>query len=238
MDPGIQQAPEKERSAGSSLLDVVRVLYEPGAVFERVREGPSFLLPFVAICVVQVAIYFANLPFLKAGMAAQMASRPAGGPDPSKFLFIGAFFIPVGIGIALLIGGGLLWVLVSLFGGEAKFSKLISVATYSAIPSVILLGIVGAIVLQMKGVGDIASPQDLQPALGLDLLAPGATGFMGAALKAVNPFSIWGLVLTAIGVSTTHRLSKGTGYMIATVSFLIGVCIAGAFAGMFGGRAG
>jgi hypothetical protein len=238
MDPGIQQAPEEERSAGSSLLDVVRVLYEPGAVFARIREEPSFLLPFVAICVVQIALYFANLPFLKAGMAAQLASRPAGGPDPSKFLVIGAFFIPIGIGIALLIGGGLLWVLVSLFGGEAKFSKLMSVAAYSAIPSVILLGIVGAIVLQVKGVGDIASPQDLQPALGLDLLVPGATGFMGAALKAVNPFGIWGLVLTAIGVSTTHRLSKGTGYMIATVAFLIGVCIAGAFAGMFGGRTG
>jgi len=238
MGQGIQQPPAEQGGASSSLLDVVKVLYEPTAVFERVRDRPSFLLPFVAICVVQIAIYFLNLPFLKAGMAAQMATRPAGGPDPTKFLFIGALFIPIGIGIALLIGGGLLWVLVSLFGGEAKFSKLISVATYSAVPSVILLAVVGAIVLQMKGVGQITSPQDLQPALGLDLLVPGATGFMGAALKAVNPFSIWGLVLTAIGVSTTHRLSKGTGYAIATISFLIGVLIAGAFAGMFGGRAG
>jgi len=237
MGPGVQQPPV-EQGGGSSLLDVFKVLYEPGAVFERVRDRPSFLMPFLAICVVQIAIYFVNLPFLKAGLAAQMATRPAGGPDPSKFLFIGAFFIPVGIGIALLIGGGLLWVLVSLFGGEAKFSKLISVATYSSVPSVILLALVGAIVLQMKGVAQIASPQDLQPALGLDLLVPGATGFMGAALKAVNPFSIWGLVLTAIGVSTTHRLSKGTGYVIATISFLIGVCIAGVFAGMFGGRTG
>jgi len=238
MDPGIQQAPVEEGGGSSSLLDVVRVLYDPGAVFARVREGPSFLMPFLAICVVQIAIYFVNLPFLKAGMAAQLASRPAGGPDPSKFLLIGAFFIPVGIGLALVIGGGLLWVLVSLFGGEARFGPLISVATYSAIPSIILLAVVGAIVLQLKGVGQITSPQDLQPALGLDLLAPGATGFMGAALKAVNPFSIWGLVLTAIGVSTTHRLSKGTGYVIASVSFLIGVCIAGAFAGLFGGRTG
>jgi hypothetical protein len=49
----------------------------------------------------------------------------------------------------------------------------------------------------------------------------------------VNPFSIWGLVITAIGVSTTHRLSKGTGYLVATISFLIGVCIAGAAAAIF-----
>ncbi|HEV8510673.1 MAG TPA: YIP1 family protein [Gemmatimonadales bacterium] len=225
-------------SSGSAVLDVLRVLFEPSAVFERVREKPSFLLPFLAICAVQVVLYFVNLPFLKAGMAAQMASRPAGGPDPSSFLWIGALFIPVGIAIALVLGGFILWVLVSLFGGEAKFGTLLSVATFAAVPSVILLSIVGTVVLHMQGVGQIASPQDMQPALGLDLLAPGAKGFVGAALKAVNPFGIWGLVLMAIGVSTTHRLAKGTGYAIGTIAFLIGVAIAGMFAGLFGGRAG
>ena len=235
MGAGMQQPTIEQGGEGSSLADVFKVLYEPGAAFERVRARPSFLMPYVVICVVQLVIFFFNMPFMKAGMAAQMATRPAGGPDPSKFIWIGAIFIPVGIGIALVIGGGLLWVLVSLFGGEAKFSTLISVATFAAVPSVILLAIVGAIVLQIKGAGQITSMQDLQPSLGLDLLVPGATGFVGAALKAVNPFGIWGLVLTAIGVSTTHRLSKGTGYAVATIVFLIGVCIAGAFAG-FGQR--
>ena len=231
---GIQQPPVQE-SEGNSLFDVVKVLYEPGAVFERVRERPSFLVPYLAICIVQIAIYFLNMPFMKAGLAAQMASRPAGGPDPSKFLIFGVIFIPLGIGLALLIGGGLLWVLVSLFGGEAKFSRLLSVAAYASVPSIILLAVVGAIVLQMKGPGQMTSMQDLQPSLGLDLLVPGAKGFAEAALKAINPFGIWGVVITAIGISTTHRLSKGTGYIIATITFLIGVCIAGAFAG-FGQR--
>src|SRR5262249_1699366 len=111
MGQGIQQPPVEQRG-GSSLLDVFKVLYEPGAVFERVRERPAFLLPFLAICVIQIVIYFVNMPFMKAGMAAQLATRPAGGPDPSKFLVFGVIFIPIGIGIALVIGGGLLWVLV------------------------------------------------------------------------------------------------------------------------------
>ena len=238
MGQGIQQPPVEQGGGGSSLLDVFKVLFEPAAVFERVRQRPRFLLPFLVICAFQIVIYFVNLPFLKAGMAAQMASRPAGGPDPSQFLFIGAFFIPVGIGIALLLGGLILWVLVSVFGGEGKFGTLLSVSTYASVPSVVLLAVVGTIVLNLKGVGQMTSPQDMQPALGLDLLAPGAKGFMGAALKAVNPFGIWGLVLTAIGVSTTHRLPKNTGYMIATITFLIGVLIAGAFGAMFGGRGG
>jgi hypothetical protein len=61
---------------------------------------------------------------------------------------------------------------------------------------------------------------------------------MGAVLKGINPFSIWGLVLTAIGVSTTHRLSAGSGYVVATLSFVIGLLIAGAFGALFGGMGG
>ena len=237
MGQGIQQAPVQQSGGGSALLDVVRVLYEPTQVFERVRERPNFLAPYLAMSVVQVVLFFVNMPFLRAAMAAQFAARPAGGPDPSKFLWIGGVFIPVGIAIALLIGGFLLWVLVSLMGSEAKFGRLLSVAAYSAVPSVILLVLIGTIVLHVQGIGQITSPQDMQPALGLDLLAPGTRGFMGAALKAINPFSIWGLVLSAIGVSTTHRLSKGTGYAVATIAFFVGVLIAGVF-GLFGPRAG
>ena len=238
MGQGIQQPSVEQGGAGSALADVFKVLLEPTAVFERVRARPRFLMPFLVICVIQIVLFFVNLPYITVAVQAQAATRPAGGPDPTKFIWIGAVFIPIGIGLALVIGALLLWVLVSLFGGEGKFATLLSVSTYASVPSVILLAIVGAIVLRMRGIGGITSQQDLQPALGVDLLAPGTAGFMGAALKAINPFSIWGLVLTAIGVSTTHRLSKGTGYAIATIVFVIGVLIAAAFAGMFAGRAG
>ena len=46
------------------------------------------------------------------------------------------------------------------------------------------------------------------------------------------------LVLTAIGITTTHKLSKGTGYTVATIAFLISLLLGAAIAGMFGGRAG
>ncbi len=221
-----------------AILDLVKVLYDPGAVFQRVTEKPTFLMPFIGIAVVQILVSALNLPFLKVAMQAQAAQAPAGAPDPSKFAAIGLIFVPVGIAIVLVIIAFVLWVLVSLVGGEAKFGTLLSVAAYTAVPSVVVLGIVGAIVLQVQGPGNITSPQDLQPALGLDLLAPGAKGFLGAVLKGVNPFSVWGLVLTAIGVSTTHRLSKGNGYVVATSAFVLGLLIAGAFGALFGGRTG
>lgn len=244
MGAGMQQPP-MQQSGGSggamrAMLDVFKVLYEPGAVFERVAAKPSFLMPFIVVVVVQIIIGIVNMPFMQAAMQAQMAAAgaPAGGPDPSKFAAIGLAFIPIVIALLLVISALLLWVLVSLVGGEGKFGMLLSVATYCSVPNVILLSIIGSIVVHMQGPGALTSPQDLQPALGLDLLAPGAKGFIGAVLKGINPFSIWALVLTAIGVSTTHRLSKGSGYVVATLSFVIGLLIAGGFGALFGGRTG
>ncbi len=238
MGAGMQQPPVEMGGGGNAWLDVLKVLYEPAAVFERVRARPKFLAPFLAICALQIVIYFVNLPILKVALQAQLAQAPAGAPDTSRFAPLFAIGIPIGLGIALLIGALILWVLVSIVGGEGKFGTLLSVATYASVPSVILLAAVGTIVLHMQGTSQITSPQDMQPALGLDLLAPAAKGFMGAVLKGVNPFSIWGMVLTAIGVSTTHRLSKGSGYVVAITSLVIGLLVGGAFASLFGGRMG
>lgn len=221
----------------SAFLDVFRVLVEPTPVFERVREKPRFLAPYVVLAAVQLVIGVINLPYLKAGITASMAGRemPAGSPDPANFAFIGVVAVPIVLVIVFLLSALILWVLVSIFGGEGKFATLLSVTTYASVPAVILLSIIGSVVLRLKGVEAMTSPQDLQPALGLDLLAPSVTGFLGAVLKAINPFSIWGLVLTAIGISVTHQLSRNTSYTVATISFVIGTVLAGVFAGMGGG---
>jgi hypothetical protein len=216
-----------------ALLDLVKVLFEPGAVFARVTEKPRFLMPFIGLSIMQMIITALNLPMMKALMQSQVASAPPGAPDPSKFAIIGVFTAPIGIAIILVVVGFVLWVLVSVMGGEAKFKTLMSVAAYACVPSVTLLGLVGALILRLKGAEAITSPMDIQPAIGLDLLVPGATGFLGAILKGINPFSIWALVLTAIGVSTTHKLSKGTGYTVATISFVLGLLIGGGAAAMF-----
>ena len=211
-----------------ALLDLVKVVYDPGAVFERLREKPSFWRPFIAICVVQLVLGVLQLPYTKAAMAAQVAQMPAraggGPPDPSKFATIGLLFVPIGLLLLFLISAALLWVLVSVFAGDARFATLLSVATYVGI-TFVLLSVAGLATLMLKGVQGITSPADLQPALGLDLLVPEAGRFTTAFLKAFNPFSIWGVILTAIGIQTTHRTSKGTAYTVAAVAFVIGTLL-------------
>jgi len=185
-----------------AVLDLVRVLYEPTAVFERVREKPRFLAPFVALAFAIVLIGVVQLPYTKAAMSAQFSQMPNMTPEAAQ---------------------------------RALSFVSIGVATYASM-SYILLTLVGLAVLRMRGTEQIAGMEDLQPALGLDLLAPGAKGLTLALLRGINPFSLYGIFLTATGISVTHKTSKGSAYTAAIVQLLVTLLVTGVLSGMRGGR--
>ena len=222
-----------------AVLDLVRVLFEPTAVFERVREKPRFLAPFLALAVAIIVISVVQLPFTKAALSAQFSQMPNMPPEAAQralsFASIGIVFAPIVYCLILVINALLLWVLVSVVGGEAKFGTLLSVTTYSSI-SYILLTVVGLVVLTMRGTEQVSGMEDLQPALGLDLLAPGAKGLTLALLRGINPFSLYGVFLTATGITVTHKTSKGSAYTAAIVQLLVTLLVTGALTGMRGGR--
>lgn len=218
-----------------AVLDLVRVPLEPTAVFERVREQPKFLAPFIALALAVVLITILQLPYTKAAVVAQLSQRPNVTPDQVqtalKFAAVGVVVAPVAYALILVINAFLLWVIVSLVRGEAKFMTLLSVTTYASI-AYVLLSAVGLIVLTLRGTGAIASPLDLQPALGLDLLAPDAKGFALALLRGINPFSLYGLFLTATGIAVTQRTSTRTAYAAAAIQLLVALTITGVLTGM------
>jgi len=222
-----------------AVLDLLRVLFSPGEVFERVRERPKFLLPWIGLSIIIILVAYMMMPFTQAAIASRMAQiaqqNPQAAAQATKFQSIGLAFAPVLLLIGLLISAGLLWLLVMLLAGaDAKFKTLLSVSCYIAVPT-ILLQVAGLVVLKMKGVDAVTSPDDLRPPLGLNLLAPGTGGFVGAFLAGINPFSLWSMVLTAIGVQVTHKTSKGAAYTVAIISTLLGVLLGSAFAGLGGG---
>ncbi len=218
------------------MLDLFTILYDPQAVFARVKEKPRFWGPFLGLAVLQVAIAALMLPYTRAVMQAMAQARGTGQAPPSWAALIGVVGAPVGLAMGLLIGAGILWMLVSVLAGEGSFRHLLSVVTYVGITG-ILLGVASVAVLMLGG-GRVETMADLRPGFGLDLLAPEATGFTKMLLWSVNPFTLWGLVLTGFGVAGTHNASKGTAFTIATIAFVINALIAAGFAALGGGRAG
>ena len=222
-----------------AVLDLVRVLFSPGEVFERVRERPKFLLPWIGLSVAIIVISYLMMPFTQAAIASRMAQlaqqNPQAAANAGRFLWIGMVVGIIFFLIILFVTAGLLYLALTLFAGaDSKFMTLVSVATYAAVPA-ILFQAVGLIVLQMKGVSAITTPDDLRPPLGLNLLAPGAVGFAGAFLAAMNPFTVWSIILTAIGVQVTHKTSQGVAYTAAIVSSLVVVLITSGLASLGGG---
>jgi len=215
------------------ILDLFTMLYDPQAVFARVKEKPRFWGPFLGLVVMQVAIAALMLPYTRAVMQAMAQARGAGAPPPSWAAMIGVIGAPIGLALSLLVAAAILWMLVSILVGEGSFRHLLSVAAYAAITG-ILLGVASLAVLMLGG-GRVETMADLRPGFGLDLLAPESTGFVKTLLWMVNPFTLWGLVLTGFGIAGTHNASKGTAFTIATIAFVINALIGAAFAAIGGG---
>lgn len=215
------------------VLDLFNVLYDPNAVFARVKEKPRFWGPFLGLAVLQVAITVLMIPYSRALMAAMVQARGGAGAAPSWAVYVGVVTAPIFLAIGLLLGAAVLWILVSMLAGEASFRHLLSVATYVGVTG-ILMTVASLAVLKLSG-GRVQTPADMRPGFGLDLLAPNATGFLKTLLWMVNPFTLWGLVLTGLGVAGTHNASKGSAFTIATVAFVINALIAAAFSLLGGG---
>jgi hypothetical protein len=215
-----------------AVLDLFRVLYEPGAVFERLRDRPRILVPMVSIVMLTLALGFVAKPYFEAALGAMMAQQAQGAANPMSpgtlatiQIVSASAFMPV----VILIGAGILWVAVSLFGADASYRKLLSVQSHAMILYVAQL-VAGIVVLSMRGVESVTSVADLQPAFGLDLLMPDAKGYLGAVLKGVNVFSVWGVVLQGIGITKTHNTSRETGYGAAAAGFVVALLLFSAFA--------
>lgn len=226
----------------SAILDLVRVLFSPGEVFGRVKEQPRILAPLLAVLAVQVGVSALTLPYVRAAMRAQMAAQPAGAQTPAAaetFAVFGTLIgAPVSVALILLIAAFLLWVAVSVLGGDGQFRHLFAVTIYGFVPG-LLLQLAGLAVLAMRGGEGITSMQDLQPSLGLDLfLAPimELGPFVRAFLRSVNPFSIWGVVLVVIGIQKTHNVERGTAVTAAVIQWGVLAVIGAAFA-LLGARA-
>jgi hypothetical protein len=216
----------------AAVLDLLKVLFEPTPVFERLREKPRFLAPFLVLAAFTVVIVLLQMPYTRAAIAAQLAQTPNVPPERAEAAMrvgpiIGLVVAPIFYGLFLLVNALILWVVTSVLGGEGKFVTLLSVTTYASI-TYALLQVIGVIVLTMRGPASVTSMLDLQPSLGLDLLAPDAKGFMLGFLRGINPFTLYGLFLSATGIAVTHRTSKGVAYTAASIQFLIALAIGAA----------
>ncbi|PYO35408.1 MAG: hypothetical protein DMD37_04060 [Gemmatimonadetes bacterium] len=211
-----------------AVLDMFRVLWEPQAVFGRIKERPRFVVAWLVLSALLLVLSLLSRPYQNAAMEAFRATLPAeqaarmGSPGQSIVkVVIGT---PIVCFIALAAGAGLLWIGVAITGTQARYKTLLSILAHGAITYAIF-GAISWIVLNVRGVESVSSFADLRPPLGLDLLAPGAGLFVGAVLNGINPFSVWGVWLCGTGISVTHGTARGSAITMTALAYVVGLVL-------------
>lgn len=219
---------------------MARVLVSPTAVFEEQREKPTFWIPWVILFVLLLVVANLSFPFTLAVARIGAVAKGQPFPESAGGFIRGMTFvaIPVMTLIVLLLTAGVMYIVLLATGGEARYKGLMTVAVFTGLLGV-LQALLTFVVLKLRDPATLHTVADYQVTFGLDLLMPGEMSlgkFLDGVLRAISPISIWGLVITAIGVRTMERTSKGAAWAAAGASFVLGLLFAG-LGGLLSGAA-
>ena len=221
-------APPAPASSGtpivSDLVRLARVLISPTAVFEEIRERPTFWGPFAIVSVATIIINYFNRPFQRrVGEVIAQARGVTLPPDSPTKLVMSFITAPLGVLILCAISALILYALVSAMGGDTTFKRMLTVVIFT-FPVILITQVISLIVLTQRGVGSINGPTDLMVSLGADLLLPSDSNtgyFLRIFLGQIGPLQIWGLVIAATGAMVMGKLSKGAAWVATIIHFLI-----------------
>ncbi|MBV9960468.1 MAG: YIP1 family protein [Acidobacteria bacterium] len=227
---------------------ILGVFYEPGRVFQNLRYHPRWLAAFLVIVlcsvIYQVAFTQRMTPEKIATVTADKVIEggwiPPERQDQFRQQSIDDAKSPVGrvaaslnavggIFIFMIIMAGLFFLLVMVFGGRLGFMQALAVATYSALPPLVITNLLGLVLLYIK------SPDDIDPIKGQRglvradlgiLFSPAAHPILYTLAGSIGIISIYGLWLMATGLNNTgEKVSRSTAWTVALLLWGLGVLL-------------
>jgi hypothetical protein len=148
---------------------------------------------------------------------------------------INSAITPVGIILINLIGAGVLLGTINFgFGGKATFSSLLAVEFYAGLVIWPLRWILAAITTPFVD-PEAFNLQNPAPC-NLGAFFPGvkqSSLLLYTLLSSVDALTIWGMVLTGIGVAAVAGVKRSSGYIAVFAWWVIGVLLGAGFAAAF-----
>lgn len=214
------------------LADLLEVIWAPAKVFDRTRDTGSakhILALSLIMLVVAVATWGLTRPFIEAAVDVQMqVAAKKGAQVPPEAIaasqtmakwgsWIGsALFVP----ISAVVSGLLLFLAGKITSARVRYGQAVMIAALAAVTRLFAL-------LAMAVIGAVNDPASIssagQGSLGLARFVDPLTASTATATLATNIdiFSIWQLVLFAIGMSVVARVSRATGAFAALLAWAI-----------------
>jgi hypothetical protein len=215
----------------------IGILTSPRKTYEAVVQHPR-PVGILFLCVVLIALATSLPQFTERGRQAvldlqvQQIEKFTGQPVTDElyaqmqtrskysayFTIVGVF---VGTPIFTLLIGGIFWFIFNvIMGGTAQFKQVLAVVTHSWV-----IGTVGAVlgapIQYLKGTISSTGP------FSLGALVPmlDEKSFLVNFLGVIDPFRVWWIIVTAIGLGVLYK--RKTGPIATTLLVLYGVIAAG-----------
>jgi hypothetical protein len=213
--------------------DFVEIFVSPSNVFAR-RMGRGFLIPLVVLTVVCGALAIGTKPLMQPIFDAVWTQQEAaikkqnpqitteqlakGREIGEKF---GSVAIVIGLPIAVLLSGLVLWFVGKLFDSEQTAGDAMMVSSYAFFPK-ILAFVAGALIARFSDPSTLDSPYSITLGLG-HFLHPGTSSpALVALLGRVDVFTIWVTILLGLGLHITGKIPKGKAFAAAAIVWVIG----------------
>lgn len=222
-------------SKASLWEDFIDIFYQPAAVFDRRRDG-KFGLALLVLVVVCAALFIGLrnglAPITDAEMAKATAAMSAQNPSLTsdqiasatgtmeKFAVLGyVIFLPIGV----LLTGAILWGVSRLVDARETFAAAMMIATYSQVPRIVEL-VVNALQGLLLAPEQITSHYSVTLGIGR-FLNPSTNPFVMTLLGGIDLFTIWTIVLMAIGLSVVAGIPRSKAAIAAVLVWLVGLII-------------
>jgi hypothetical protein len=209
--------------------DALDIFYAPTSVFERRRDG-KYWIPLIISIVLTVAVFFlsaqvneavADAEFSRMAKAQSLTpEQVAGGKAMAeKIKAFGVYFIPIFAVIGAWLSGLIISFLGRMMGGKLNFAQGTTIGVLASFPEALGRAFVGA-------QGLLLDPNAITHKYSF---ATGAARFLSAAdpswkfklFAVLDPFVIWGAVLTGLGAYVIGKMEKEKAAVLAIIVLVV-----------------
>ena len=225
------------------------VFIDPKRAFADIAARPTWILPAALLAVAALAFtyiystrigwdhYFRQIAETNAKMQQMDAQqREQAIQMQVKFGPIGGYvFSIIGIPLVALIVGGVILLMTKMAGASLKFKQTFAISAWAMLPGLIS-SILAIVVMFLKNPDDFNLQNPLAFNLAAFLEPPPNTGkFIYTLAKSFDLFTIWMILLLAVGISVAARkISFTKAVILVAAPWLIWVLISSGLAGMMG----
>ncbi len=235
-EPGLEPAAPR-LSTGERLI---KIFTDPVAVFQDLRNHPTWILPLILIILMTVVFtvatkdqmleYRKQMIYDSTKMTEEMKDRAIEqieNMSPSAYYIQSVVGSVIGIALIYSITAGVLLLVGNFFlGGHASFKQIFSLYLWTNMVSLIEMPVKMILILQKN-------TAEVYTSLALLLDPAQSKTFLFQLLNAIDIFAIWKVILLAIGFSIVYRFSAKKSYITIVSLYIIYVLISIGFGRLF-----